>query len=236
MPFIAGHRLGPYEIVSPIGAGGMGEVHRARDPRLGREVAIKVVSGAGGDSGRLRRFEQEARAVAALSQQSYRRSRFTGARLRSLVVSMTRLRIIAVVILLTAILNGFLLRAPAPPAGTEAAHCVQVVPLGYGFRYILNCDSQEFLTLARKPWLVLQTDEHRLWQSRPAFPALAYLVAWPLRWMRTDSTPESPNYALFAAREPEFAAYALINVAAISIALLCSIECSRWAAAMSDPK
>jgi len=68
MTLVAGSRLGPYEILSPLGAGGMGEVYRARDPRLGREVAIKVLpSGSAPDSERLRRFEQEARATAALN-------------------------------------------------------------------------------------------------------------------------------------------------------------------------
>jgi TolB-like protein/Flp pilus assembly protein TadD len=63
----AGSRLGPYEVVSPIGAGGMGEVYRARDSRLGRDVAIKVLPEEfAADPERLRRFEQEARAVAAL--------------------------------------------------------------------------------------------------------------------------------------------------------------------------
>ena len=61
-------KLGPYEIQSLLGAGGMGEVYRARDPRLGREVAIKILtSGSAPDSERLRRFEQEARATAALN-------------------------------------------------------------------------------------------------------------------------------------------------------------------------
>ena len=61
-------RLGPYEIVSPIGAGGMGEVYRARDPRLGREVAIKILPASfSSDASRLHRFEQEARAAAALN-------------------------------------------------------------------------------------------------------------------------------------------------------------------------
>jgi Tol biopolymer transport system component len=68
MSFDPGHRLGPYEIVSPLGAGGMGEVYRARDTRLGRDVAVKVLP----DSLRTNadayaRFEREARAVAALS-------------------------------------------------------------------------------------------------------------------------------------------------------------------------
>jgi serine/threonine protein kinase len=63
-----GTRLGPYEIVSPLGAGGMGEVYRARDTRLGREVAIKVLPERVAASPELReRFEREARAVASLS-------------------------------------------------------------------------------------------------------------------------------------------------------------------------
>ena len=63
-----GVRLGPYEIVAPLGAGGMGEVYRARDTRLGREVAIKVLPAeVAGDAERVKRFEQEARATAALS-------------------------------------------------------------------------------------------------------------------------------------------------------------------------
>jgi serine/threonine protein kinase len=63
----AGTRLGPYEIVAPIGAGGMGEVYRARDTRLDRTVAIKVVLELGGaDANRRARFEREARIVASL--------------------------------------------------------------------------------------------------------------------------------------------------------------------------
>ncbi len=63
-----GARIGPYEVVAAIGAGGMGEVYRARDTRLGRDVAIKVLPpGFAGDPERLRRFEREARAMAALS-------------------------------------------------------------------------------------------------------------------------------------------------------------------------
>jgi serine/threonine protein kinase len=63
-----GTRLGPYEVLGPIGAGGMGEVYRARDPRLGREVAIKVLpTTAAIGSDQLRRFEDEARAAAALN-------------------------------------------------------------------------------------------------------------------------------------------------------------------------
>src|SRR5216117_3858632 len=63
-----GVRLGPYEILSAIGAGGMGEVYRARDTKLGRDVAIKVLPAAfSEDSERLRRFEQEAQAAGALN-------------------------------------------------------------------------------------------------------------------------------------------------------------------------
>jgi len=68
MRFSAGTRLGPYEITGALGAGGMGEVYRALDPRLGREVAIKVLARSfAEDTDRVRRFEQEARAVAALN-------------------------------------------------------------------------------------------------------------------------------------------------------------------------
>jgi hypothetical protein len=67
-PLSHGAHLGPYEILSSLGAGGMGEVYRARDPRLGREVAIKVLSETvTGDPDTLARFEREAKAVAALS-------------------------------------------------------------------------------------------------------------------------------------------------------------------------
>jgi WD40 repeat protein len=68
MALATGIRLGPYEILSPLGAGGMGEVYRARDTRLGREVAVKVLPSAfAADPDRLRRFEQEARAAGALN-------------------------------------------------------------------------------------------------------------------------------------------------------------------------
>ena len=68
MSLPAGARLGHYSIVSPIGAGGMGAVYRAHDPRLGRDVAIKVLPTAfSDDPERLRRFEQEARAAGGLS-------------------------------------------------------------------------------------------------------------------------------------------------------------------------
>ena len=68
MSLSAGTKLGPYELVALIGAGGMGEVYKARDTRLGRDVAVKVMPVSfAADPERLRRFEQEARAVASLS-------------------------------------------------------------------------------------------------------------------------------------------------------------------------
>ena len=66
MPLAQGIKLGPYEILTPLGAGGMGEVYRARDSRLGRDVAIKVLPHLfARDKERLQRFEHEARAVGA---------------------------------------------------------------------------------------------------------------------------------------------------------------------------
>ncbi|MFN7988550.1 MAG: protein kinase [Thermoanaerobaculia bacterium] len=68
MRLAAGQRLGPYEILGSIGAGGMGEVYRARDTRLGRDVAVKVLPASfSADADRLRRFEQESRAAGILS-------------------------------------------------------------------------------------------------------------------------------------------------------------------------
>ena len=68
MPLAVGQRLGPYEIVAPLGAGGMGEVYRARDKKLDRDVAIKVLpQSLAADREALARFEREAKAVAALS-------------------------------------------------------------------------------------------------------------------------------------------------------------------------
>lgn len=68
MTLESGTRLGPYELLSPLGAGGMGEVYRARDTRLGRDVAIKVLPDEfAKDADRLERFEREAQSVAALS-------------------------------------------------------------------------------------------------------------------------------------------------------------------------
>ena len=67
MSLSAGSRLGPYEVVAPLGAGGMGEVYRAKDTRLNRTVAVKVLpSDAAGDTDRRERFEREAKAISAL--------------------------------------------------------------------------------------------------------------------------------------------------------------------------
>src|SRR6202166_1761611 len=62
MSLAAGTRLGPYEILAPIGAGGMGEVFRARDPRMGRDVAIKISAERFSE-----RFDKEVRAIASLN-------------------------------------------------------------------------------------------------------------------------------------------------------------------------
>ena len=68
MPLAAGTKIGPYEVTGWLGAGGMGDVYRARDSRLGREVAIKLIAETfAGDASRVRRFEQEARAAGQLN-------------------------------------------------------------------------------------------------------------------------------------------------------------------------
>src|SRR6187399_2867148 len=68
MPLQAGTRLGPYEIIAPIGAGGMGEVYHAHDRRLNRPVAVKILAPAlSADADRLGRFRQEAQTAAALN-------------------------------------------------------------------------------------------------------------------------------------------------------------------------
>ncbi|HEY7368446.1 MAG TPA: protein kinase, partial [Thermoanaerobaculia bacterium] len=68
MTLTAGSKLGPYEIVAPIGAGGMGEVYKAKDTRLDRSVAVKVLPAHLSDSAEFRqRFEREARAISALT-------------------------------------------------------------------------------------------------------------------------------------------------------------------------
>src|ERR1700732_2963069 len=68
MPLSAGDRLGSYEILAPLGAGGMGEVYRAKDTKLDREVAVKILPDAlADDPERLTRFEREAKVLASLN-------------------------------------------------------------------------------------------------------------------------------------------------------------------------
>jgi serine/threonine protein kinase len=76
-PLTEGARIGPYEIVSPLGAGGMGEVYRARDTKLGRDVALKVLPGSlAHEPERLARFEREAHLLAALNRPHIAPGRF----------------------------------------------------------------------------------------------------------------------------------------------------------------
>src|SRR5208282_3323312 len=68
MPLTPGTKLGPYEVSGPLGSGGMGEVYRAKDTRLGRDVAIKVLPESfTGDGAALQRFEREAKTISGLN-------------------------------------------------------------------------------------------------------------------------------------------------------------------------
>src|SRR3984885_4907453 len=87
MALTAGSRLGPYEILAPIGAGGMGEVYRAKDTKLDREVAIKVLPAAlAQDAERLARFEREAKVLASLNHPNI--AQISGVEERALVMEL----------------------------------------------------------------------------------------------------------------------------------------------------
>src|SRR6266852_4998890 len=87
MPLSVGTRLGPYEILAPIGAGGMGEVYRARDTKLKRDVALKVLSEAfARDPGRMARFQREAEVLASLNHPNI--SHIYGVEERALVMEL----------------------------------------------------------------------------------------------------------------------------------------------------
>src|SRR6476620_10819795 len=99
MAITAGARLGPYEILSLIGSGGMGEVYRAKDTRLGREVAIKVIPDAfAQDADRMARFTREAQVLASLNHPNI--AAIYGVEDRALVMELV---------------EGETLRGPMPP-------------------------------------------------------------------------------------------------------------------------
>src|SRR5580704_10055868 len=87
MPLSAGSKLGPYEILAPIGEGGMGEVYRAKDTKLKREVALKILPDSfASDPDRLARFEREAKVLASLNHPNI--AQIYGIEERALVMEM----------------------------------------------------------------------------------------------------------------------------------------------------
>jgi serine/threonine protein kinase/tetratricopeptide (TPR) repeat protein len=130
----AGTRLGPYEIVAPLGAGGMGVVYRARDSRLHREVAIKVIAeNLAQDADAIRRFEQETRAVAALSHPNILSLHDIG----QIEVTLTD-RTAAVPFAVTELLDGESLRARltrTPLAWRQAVAIARAIADGLAFAH-----------------------------------------------------------------------------------------------------
>lgn len=134
MVLSAGTRLGPYEIVAPLGAGGMGVVYRARDSRLHREVAIKVIAeNLAQDADAIRRFEQETRAVAALSHPNILSLHDIG----QIEVTLTD-RTATVPFAVTELLDGESLRARltrTPLAWRQAAAIARAIADGLAFAH-----------------------------------------------------------------------------------------------------
>src|SRR5215472_14854934 len=109
MVLTTGDKLGPYQILAPIGAGGMGEVYRAKDSKLGREVAVKVLPAAlAQDPDRLARFEREARVLASLNHPHI--AQIYGIEERALVMELV---------------SGETLKGPLPPA-TALNYAMQI--------------------------------------------------------------------------------------------------------------
>ena len=119
MPLLPGDRLGPYAIVGPLGAGGMGEVYRARDGKLNRDVAIKVLPAAlANDADYLARFQREAQALAALHHPNI--ATIFGLEQNSIVMELV---------------EGETLRGPLPLAeALPLARQIEEVPLRVGRR------------------------------------------------------------------------------------------------------
>ena len=148
MPFVPDTQLGPYKIIALIGAGGMGEVYRARDSRLLRDVALKVLQESfTSDSDRLRRFEQEARAIAALNHPN--------------IVSVYDVGIAENVhYIVTELIEGDTLRRRIPPQGITTRKAIELaIQLANG---LAAAHDQGIAHRDLKPENVLVTKDGRL--------------------------------------------------------------------------